>query len=203
MSGGPSFNTTVNQAYSGYEQRNNNWSQSRGQWTVDFQARPGTGDWERLHAFFLAAGGQADGFRLWWTVDNSATAQAIGTGNGSNKDFQLIKSYVIGGRTYNRTIKKPIQADVKDFDGNYLTNTVKVYDNGTLKTLTTHYAVTSATGVISFVTAPVTGHIITADFQFHYPVRFASDEFKPTIEESTIADPLITWPSIQLIEVRQ
>ena len=201
LAGGPSFSTTINAAYSGYEQRNQNWSQSLGKWTVDFQARPGSGDWERLHAFFLAVSGQADGFRLHWALDYATTDELIGIGDGETKDFQLVKSYAIGGRYYVRKITKPVTASATTFDGHTLPNTLKVYINGTLKTLTSDYTV-SDTGLVSFVNPPGGSASITADFEFHYPVRFASDDFQPLIEESDISDPLITASSIQLVEVR-
>jgi uncharacterized protein (TIGR02217 family) len=33
--GGPTFNTTVNEGFSGFEQRNKNWSIARAKYTVD------------------------------------------------------------------------------------------------------------------------------------------------------------------------
>src|SRR5208337_5160773 len=128
----------------------------------------------------------------------------IGTGDGNTTVFQLVKNYTSGGRTYVRTILKPITADVTDFQGNPLTNTINVYDNGTKKTLTADYTQDYTTGLITFNTAPVAGHVITADCQFHVPVRFMSDELKAQVEESAVQNGqiLITWPNFELREVK-
>lgn len=56
----------------------------------------------------------------------------------------------------------------KDFCANFLAgyNSLKIYDNGTLKTLTTHYTLAqtgpASTVKVSFVTAPASGHVIEA-----------------------------------------
>src|SRR5208337_3425280 len=176
-SGGPAFFTTVNEGFSGGEQRNRNWSQTRALYTIDLQFKP-QAYFDSVQAFFLVVGGQADAFRFKDHKDYIATGQVIGIGDGNTTVFQLVKNYVSGGRTYVRTILKPITADVVDFQGNTLTNTINVYDNGTKKTLTSDYTQDYTTGLITFNTAPVAGHVITADCQFHVPVRFMSDELK-------------------------
>ena len=204
--GGPSFFTTVNEGFSGGEQRNRNWSATRGVWTIDLQFKPQE-YFDDLQAFFLVVGGQADAFRFKDHKDFIAVGQLIGTGDGNATDFQLVKNYISGPRTYVRNIYKPITTDVLDFEGNYLTNTVKIYDNGSLKTLTSDYTQDYTTGIISFGSAPTSGHTITADFQFHYPVRFTSDELKAQIEPSWVnggqnGQPLISWTNFELREVK-
>jgi uncharacterized protein (TIGR02217 family) len=204
--GGPVFSTTVNEGFSGGEQRNRNWSNTRGIWTIDLQNKPQS-YFDALQAFFLVVGGQADAFRFKDHKDFIATGQVIGTGDGANTTFQLVKNYISGARTYVRTITKPITDNVLDFEGNFLSNTVRIYDNGSLKTLTTDYTVDFTTGLVFFGTAPVAGHQITADFQFHYPVRFTSDELKAQVEASFVnagqdGQPLISWPNFELREVK-
>ena len=212
--GGSAFSTTINQSYSGFEQRNKNWSQSRGMWTLTFQTRT-MADWETIHAFFLAVSGSADPFRLHWPLDYKATGAAClpATGDGGNQAFQLQKQYPApGGRTYTRTIKKPVTASVVDFHGTALTNTVHVYLNGSLVSPSL-YTLDYTTGVITFITAPGAGVAVTADFEFHYPVRFDTDDMgggvnsgqsAVTVEESLLAqgNPLVTWANIPLVEVR-
>ena len=61
--GGPSFFTTINEGFSGGEQRNRNWSITRGEWTIDLHAKPQS-YFDAAHAFFLNVGGQADAFRF-------------------------------------------------------------------------------------------------------------------------------------------
>lgn len=204
--GGPSFYTTVNEGFAGGEQRNRNWSQTRGVWTIDIQNKPQQ-YFDALHAFFLVVGGQADAFRFKDHKDFTATNQIIGTGDGVTTVFQLVKNYVSGPRTYVRNIYKPITSSVLDFEGNPLADTVKVYDQGALLTAGVDYTLDYTTGLITFTTAPVNAHAITSDFQFHYPVRFTTDEFKAQIEQSWVnggvgGQPLITWPNFEIREVK-
>lgn len=197
--GGDEFNTTVNPGIGGDEQRNKNWSRARRRFMLAFNGK----DFEYyklVRAFFLNVGGMADAFRMYWPLDSQATGETIGTGDGVITAFQLKKSYSVGSRSYSFTIKKPITADVETFDGTFLTNTVKVYDNGVLKTLTTDYTVDSTTGIVTFVTAPVTGHLITADCQFHIPVRFDTDSMASI--QVLSPDLKIKWPNVQIIEVK-
>jgi len=201
--GGPAFSTTVNEGFGGGEQRNRNWSQTRGLWTVDLQNKD-QAYFDAVQAFFLVVGGQADAFRLFDHKDNKATAQTIGTGDGTTTTFQLTKTYSSGGRSYVRTVTKPITADVIDFQGNALPNTVVIKDNGTALTLTTDYTVDETTGLVTFVTAPTNGHALTADFQFHFPVRFTTDELKAQVEPSDVlgGKTVISWPQLELREVK-
>ena len=72
-------------------------------------------------------------------------------------------------------------------------------------------------GLITFVNAPhsaayntthdLNGHladIITAEYDFHVPVRLMTDDMKGQIEESNVAagEPQVSWQAIQMIEVR-
>lgn len=201
--GGPVFSTSVNEGFSGGEQRNRNWSKTRGVWTIDLQFKP-QAYFDALQAFFLVVGGQADAFRFKDHKDFAAVGQRIGVGDGVTTTFQLVKNYVSGPRTYVRVISKPITAAVTDFQGNALPNTLKVYDNGAPQVLTVAYTIDSTTGIVTFVTAPIAGHIITADFDFHYPVRFTSDELKAQVEPSDITGGriLVSWPNFELREVK-
>lgn len=201
--GGPGFNTTINTGFSGFEQRNKNWANSLGQWKIELTYKDQS-YFDKVQAFFLNVGGQADAFRFKDHKDFSVTGQSIGTGDGSSTAFQLIKTYVAGGRTYTRTIKKPIQATVQKFDGTFCANTVNIYDNGVLQTLGTNYTVDATTGIVTFTTAPAAGHAITADFEFHLPVRFNVDEMQAQIEPSDVpgGNSLITWANVALMEVR-
>src|ERR1700733_10820065 len=100
--GGPSFSTEIVVIDSGYERRNQNWSQAR----RTFDARTGvrsTTDAATLLTFFHASAGRAHGFRLQdWSDYTSAadtisapafTDQAIATGDGATTIFQLVKNY--------------------------------------------------------------------------------------------------------------
>ncbi len=213
--GGPSFNTTVNAGFSGYEQRNRNWSQVRGKWNVNLISPPpsqfvGTQlQWlDIIHSFFLNVGGRADGFRFYDHKDNKATAQVIGVGNGASLGpYQLVKVYTTGSRSYTRLIQKPITVAVLDYQGNALTNTVVIYDNGVVVS-GANYTVDATTGLVTFLGghAIANGHTITADCQFHYPVRFDSDDWQIEIEPSNVlgGQPIVSVSQGQLplLEIR-
>jgi uncharacterized protein (TIGR02217 family) len=216
MTGGNTFSTTVNKGFSGYEQRNKNWKSSLSKWTVSVHSQQGAEangnvsfitDFDLLRDFNLVVTGQGDAFRLFEPTDYSLSL-ASGTGilaapDGTNKIFQITKTYKIGGRAYIRNIKKPITPSVTDYLGNALSNTLTVYVNGVPQTLGSAYTVDYTTGLITFTTAPTLGQIVACDCQFHYPVRFNSDEFKAVIEDSNVLNGnAIVSTAIDLIEVR-
>lgn len=215
--GGPMFNTSVNEGLSGFEQRNKNWATARGQWTVSLQTPSGYGGARQtfvdlIRGFFLNVGGMGDAFRLFDHLDNKATSEIIGVGDGVTTQFQLQKTYVIGNRTYIRLISKPITSRVKDYAGNSLTDTVTVYKGGVAQTHNAGYVsgggvqitLDETIGVITFATPPAAYSVISWDGQHHYPVRFDNDAFPIQVEDSDTKDgmPLVSIASLQLKEVR-
>src|SRR3984957_518343 len=111
-SGGPEFNTTVAANLAGYEQRNINWPAARGKWDISTGIKSQS-DMQAVIAFFRARFGKAYGFRFKDWSDYQGTGELIGTGDGSNKIFQLVRNYVSGSYSYQRQIKKPVNATVK------------------------------------------------------------------------------------------
>lgn len=199
--GGAAFSTQVNLGFSGVEQRNRNWSKGRHSFQIPLNGKT-FAYFELIRDFFLNVGGKADAFRFFWPLDSSISGQVpIGLVNSSNKIFQLRKTYSAGGRSYDYVIKKPIMSTVTRFDGTFLTDTVKVRDNGSLLTLTTDYSVDATTGIITFVTAPTTGHTITTDCDFHIPVRFDNDSMADV--QILSPDKSVKWPNILLVEDRR
>lgn len=197
--GGPGYSTNVNSGFSGFEQRNQNWSQSLGMWQIVFNTRP-QADYDALQAFFHAIRGKANGYRLFWPADFEGIGQFIGTGDSIVTAFQLQKTYTFPLNTYTviRPIQKPIMHTVVDYLGNELPDTVKVYitRNGvTTSAAAAGFTVTvdATTGIITFNTAPhsaaynvahsmgTLADIITADFQFDWPVRLDVDQLQPKL----------------------
>jgi uncharacterized protein (TIGR02217 family) len=199
--GGDAFSSTVNQGFSGAQQPNRNWTKSLARFVMDLSARSQS-DFELIHRFWLNVGGKAGGFRFYWPFDCSATNQLIATADGSaNPVYQLIKTYTVATRTYVRTILKPITSSVIDFQGNALANTVTLYNNGTPLTC----SVDHTTGLCSVTGTPANGHLITADFRFHFPVRFLMDDMtNARILESDVADGsgVLVWDNIEIQEIR-
>jgi len=183
--GGPEYSTDIVITSGGYEQRNINWSQARAKYNVAHGVKT-QAQLDALIAFFRARKGRADGFRFKDWSDYKVTAQVIGTGNGANKIFQLVKTYSSGGVNETRTIAKPVA------------NTLKIYVNAVLKTAGTDYTLDSTAGKITFATAPASGAAVTADFEFDVPVRFDTDRLSATLDAYGVN----SWNDIPLVEVR-
>lgn len=111
--------------------------------------------------------------------------QTIGTGDGVNRFFQIVKTYTRGSQTYTRKIYKPVLS------------TVIVSVNGVL--VTTGFSVSRTTGIITF-DAPVTaGHVVRCGYLFDCEVRFESDDtFDGIVRSWGIAE----FADISLFEVR-
>lgn len=194
-SGGPAYSTLVPHTGSGYEDTLSNWSAARHRYNVGYGLR--TFDKiERVIAFFHAVRGRAFGFRYkdWadfksCAVDATpaATDQALGTGDGVVAAFQLWKTYTYSGEGYARKITKPVLG------------TVKVAVAGVAKTITTHFTVSSVTGIVTFTAGniPTGGQAVTAGYEFDVPVRFEEDFLNVSLDNLKVGA-----ADVNLVEVR-
>lgn len=186
VSGGAEYNTTIITTGSGEEQRNRNWSDSRGRYTLDHGPHNLTRT-ESLISFFRIVGGMEKGFRFkdWtdYSVDQASTGK---TALVTSTTYQLQKAYILGSYTELRTVTKPV------------TSSVKVYKDNVLQTLTTDYTLDSTTGIVTFLSSPGVS-VITWTGEFDVPVRFNSDR----LEITTVDKGLYSWQQIELIEVRR
>ncbi len=182
--GGPEYSTDIVITNGGYEQRNVNWSQARAKYNVAHGIKT-QNQLDSLIAFFRARKGRADGFRFKDWSDYKAIAQAIGTGDGANKIFQLVKTYSSGNISETRIITKPVAS------------TLAVYIDAVLQS-DSDYALELATGEINFVSAPANDAVVTADFEFDVPVRFDTDRLSATLDSYGVN----SWNDIPLVEVR-
>lgn len=214
--GGPGFKTSVLTRASGYDDRRSEWDTPRARYDVSHGIKNQL-ELDELLAFFYARRGRAYGFRFkdWADYKScpvkrnvSPTDQVIGTGDGVNRQFQLVKVYNDGDQTYVREIKKPVPG------------TVRVAINGF--ELTTGWSVDTTTGIVTIHSAPhvdgesllidfigdeyfvlggdppAAGTVITAGFEFDVPVRFDTDKCLTTIEHYNVH----SWASIPLVEIR-
>jgi uncharacterized protein (TIGR02217 family) len=189
--GGPGFLTQVAGAASGYEQRLSLWQFARGTWDVGSVTDTLT-NYVPLRNFFRAVGGKRDGFRFQDYSDYLDEGYGVlgltGLGDGTTITFQMYKNYVAGANKDQRQIRKP------------LSGTCAFFDNGSPASPTVDYT----TGLVSFGSAPTSGHALTWTGQFDVPCRFDVDEIKLEITSRAPAggDLLLTWPQIPLIEIR-
>jgi uncharacterized protein (TIGR02217 family) len=182
--GGPEFATTVVVTGAGHEQRNVNWAEARGRWDVASGLK-NQQQLDELIAFFRARKGRAYGFRFKDWTDYKATGQLLGTGDGVQTQFQLVKRYPSGSVTEIRTVTKPVAG------------TVRIYKDAVEQL--SGWSVNVTTGLITFTTAPAAGVGITADFEFDVPVRFDTDHMAVTIETFR----LHRWQQIPIVELRK
>lgn len=191
--GGPERRTQIVELASGDEERNASWANSRRRYDAAYGIRRAD-DLAAVVAFFEARNGRLYGFRWkdWGDYKSclpsgtpSATDQAIGTGDGATASFQLVKAYTSGAQTWTRAITKPV------------TGTITVALNG--NTQASGWSVDATTGLITFATAPASGVIVSAGFEFDVPVRFDTDQLDVTHDIERLGS--IT--SIPLIEVRR
>ena len=188
-----SWATEIVELDSGREVRNSPRSAPRLSWDVAPAVRRAelVAD---LRRFWNALSGPLVGFRFRDPVDHSstrpgwtpvATDQEIGTGDGAETAFQLVKRYAVGGETYTRTITKPVEHSVR-----------VALDN---VEQSSGWSVDTTTGIVTFDTAPAAGVTIQAGFEFDVPVRFEERELALTAR----LDHLHEAGSIRLIELIQ
>jgi uncharacterized protein (TIGR02217 family) len=189
--GGPERKTEIVALGSGFEERNAVWANSRRRYDVG----SGVKTLDDLHAvigFFEARSGRLTGFRLKDFSDFKSCAplqsiapldQAIGTGNGTQTVFQLVKTYSSGAGSWTRAIKKPVAG------------TLRVAVAGT--ELMSGFSVDATTGLVTFATAPASAATIAAGFEFDCPVRFDTDALSINLASFAAGE----IPSIPIVEV--
>ncbi|MBN9598509.1 MAG: DUF2460 domain-containing protein [Afipia sp.] len=193
--GGPERRTEIVTFGSGREQRNARWAHSRRRYDAGYGVK--TFDaLQAVVAFFEERRGQLYGFRWRDRLDHSSAApagaltphdQTIGTGDGEQASFQLIKSY--GGlyAPYARQIAKPVPGSVR----------VAVAG---AEVTSDHFTCDTASGIVTFAGGhiPPPGAAVTAGFQFDVPVRFDTDY----LEVDLTAFSAGAIPKIPLVEIK-
>ncbi|MGC0371835.1 MAG: hypothetical protein DGJ47_000536 [Rickettsiaceae bacterium] len=179
--GGPVFSTDIITTISGHEQRNINWRSARARYDIASGIKTEQ-QAQQLIAFFRARHGKAVGFRYKDWSDYKAELQLIGTGDGSNRKFQLQKNYSSGGKYYQRSITKAVE------------NSLTIYVNR----MPVRAKVNFTNGNIELVSAPANKAQVRASFEFDVPVRFDTDHLDMQIDNFNLS----SWHNIPLVEVR-
>lgn len=195
-SGGPQRRTEIVVLGGGHEERNTRWAHSRRHYNAGYGIKT-MADLETAIAFFEERRGRLYGFRWKDPIDHSSAQpgatitpqdQTIGTGDGINAVFQLIKQYGGTHAPYQREIKKPVSGSVV------------LSVNGQQKFEPGDFTVEETSGLITFTAAniPAPGQTITAGFEFDVPVRFDTDHLKINLSNFTVGE----IPDIPVIEIR-
>jgi uncharacterized protein (TIGR02217 family) len=150
---------------------------------------------ETLETLFHAVKGREQSFLVLDQGDFEAPRQTIGTGDGADTTFQLVKAYthgVIG--TYTRNITKP-----KALEG---AGGVRIWVNN-VELATSAFSFSSSTGIVTLSAAPTLGHAVD---EFYVPVRFDIDELPTVLLNYWVSSGQnysnVEIPSIPLREVR-
>jgi uncharacterized protein (TIGR02217 family) len=154
----PIFSTSVQVSASGTEKRASFWSYPRWEFDLQFEilrADAAYQELQNLMGFFLSRRGSFDTFLYRDPDDCSVQHQLIGTGTGTLRTFQLVRT--LGGFT------EPFK-DISGTPTIYLDN-VRQTSGWTM----------SDTGLITFDTAPGSGVVVRADFSYYFRCRFMDD----------------------------
>ena len=206
--GGPRFKTTVLTLESGFEKRNIDWAQARGQWDIGYGIMTKEdpivqfATLDVIRDFFYARQGRAHSFRFkdWSDFDigdkdnPTVMNQAIGLGDDANTIFQIFKEYTSGGITYNRPVTKIV------------TGTISVLIEDVVQTDPGDYTVDLNTGIITFVVAPAStggsgaggAEIVQVACEFDVHVRFDIDQLQTNLEVYNAG----AIPQIDIAELR-
>ncbi len=190
-SGGPERRTEIVTLGSGREERNTPWANGRRRYEAGL-GLSSLDDLNAVIAFFEARRGRLHGFRWKDPVDYqscgplgvvSATDQPIGTGDGAQTQFQLVKRYGDAAGASVRRIAKPVVGSVR-----IAVAGVEVSSG---------WSVDAASGIVTFAAAPAPGAEVCAGFQFDVPVRFDTDRLAVSLAAFQAGEA----PDIPVVEI--
>jgi len=153
---------------------------------------------EDLISFFHVVQGSYQGFRWKDWMDYKSTAvtgtvartdQTLGTGDGADVTYQLIKTYTAGAGSRVRTISKPVSGSVLVEVGGVLQTSGAGND----------YTLDYTSGLVTFTTGsvPATGGVVKAGYEFDVPCRFGIDQLQVTYETCTYGS-----AQVPIVEIR-
>lgn len=200
LQSGIRYKTDITIGANGQEVRNALWQDALMRYNASFAVKTYE-DINTLQSFFHAVKGREQSFLLkdWLDYKVDEWTEFEETVDGVETDFQLIKVYenAVAG-DYTRTITKPKQ--IEGVGG------VQIRDDG-VDVDTADYSFSSTTGIVTFGTAPTSGH--TIDFkidEYYVPVRFQNDELPINLLHYWVQSGsdvgIAEVPDIGLIEVR-
>src|SRR5574343_615910 len=167
----PNFKTEVKTAVSGREIRRPLWSYPFWRFGVRYEVireKPTLKELSLMLAFFGGLKGQANALYFLDPNDKTvALGQNIGTGNGTNRTFQLTRTISATVNGVTKTFTEPVLA---------VNGSPTVQING----VTTTAYVLNPYGVVVFNSAPANGAVLTWGGEFLFVCRLERDEFEPS-----------------------
>ncbi len=164
----PTFMNVIQESLAGNEQRYAQWDKCRGTGDISYGLLNSTnvaGDFRAIVAIYRAHFGSLLPFRFKDWSDYSVTDENFGTGNASETQFQLTKTY---DPSYILGLGAGTVTYVRDITLLATTPVIKV--SGVTKTVVTDYNISN--GLVTFTSAPAAAAPITWTGEFDVPVRF-------------------------------
>ncbi len=183
--GGPTFSTDKVVSVNMQERRLQNLSIARHLYSFQLDNAP-VSMITALRAFWFDRRGDFKAFMFKDWADFQLTAEQIGLGDGSNKLFQITKTYTAGVNPYVRIIRY-----VK-------LGTITVFVGGVPQTLSGDYDI-SPTGLLTFHTAPALDAVVSINCEFYVPVRFEGDAFTASLPNQLLD--AVSVDGLQAVEV--
>ncbi|GEM_PF-2551909 len=177
----------IGEVDSGSERRVRKWPVTRREYNIPYRARTAE-KWIRLMEFHELRGTTERGFLIWDIYRAYIQNERIGTGNGTNKTFQLTKTIADAANAVVRTIRYPVptgtplpinvrgQAIAQGLPQGQTTAQTIVTVAGSPRTEGTQFTVSLTTGAVTFATAPPAGAAVVVTFFAYVPVRFLDEE---------------------------
>jgi uncharacterized protein (TIGR02217 family) len=192
--GGPERMTDIVTLANGTEERNTRWFGSRRRYNAGYGIKS-RAELRAVLDFFEERRGRFHAFLWRDALDHSTAAdggaptpldQMLGTGDGVQAGFRLVKRYGGAHDPYDRALTKP---EVE---------TVRVAVDGA-ELAGPDFSVDALTGIVTLAVAPATGLAVTAGCLFDVPVRFDTDRLDIELSHFDAANA----PNIPVIEVNE
>ena len=173
----PLYKTQTQESFSGKELRRSCWSYPRYSYALNFnflRAEAAATEFQTLFGFIARHMGCFGSFLFTDPLDSAVTAHPFGVGNASTQAFQLQRSLVPSTLLPAAAARTFWPASGDGYEPVFeMATTPLIYINGVLKTLTTHYTI--ANGLVTFVTPPVSGAVLTWTGTYYRRVRLAGE----------------------------
>ena len=160
FSGGPTYNTTRVELFSGLVSRNAERARPLYKYAASYESVE-TEHHDTIIQTYNACMGSLHGFRFKDWADYILLDSVLGTAvGGADETMQLIKTYTFGGESTIRAIVKPVDT------------TINIMEDGIPLSSVTD----PTTGIVTFTSTA--GKVITATGEFDVPVMFDDDKLE-------------------------
>jgi uncharacterized protein (TIGR02217 family) len=189
--GGPSFMTEIAATVGGFEQRNERWPESMHEFDFSSSIKS-TEQFREVGAHFRQAHGRLHHFRVRDPADYVCETRDGFLDEITTTTFQACKIYgeEVGFQEVRRITR-------------IFPDSLRIWKDGGLLALTTHYDVDEETGIVTFVTPPGESDI-ECEFMFDVPCRYDTDQLQATLVQfNGSTNSFHSWTSVPLKEVRE